>query len=271
LYNPFSGGTDFVELYNRSSKVVNLKQFYLAIRDDGNNLQQLSLISDDGMLLFSDDYVLLSVNSDKVWNYYYTQNKLGFYQMNSLPSYSNDAGVVVLIDTSAVLIDEFAYTDKMQFGLLTSTKGISLERIDPNRPASEKTNWHSAAENVGWATPGYQNSVFKQSPSYTDEIKVEPEAFSPDNDGYNDVLNLHYSFDKAGFTANVTIFDGAGRRIRRLVNNELFSESGIIQWDGLTDSRQKAPVGIYIIYIEVFDLEGTIKKFKKVCVVNARL
>jgi hypothetical protein len=270
LYNPLSGGTDFVELYNRSSKVVNLKQFYLASRDADYNVQQLRKITDDGLLLFPDDYVLLSVNSDKVLNYYYTQNRLAFYQMNSLPSYPNDAGVVVLIDSTGLLIDEFAYTDKMQFGLLISTKGVSLERIDPDRLASEKNNWHSAAENVSWATPGYKNSVYKQSLSFTDEIKVEPEAFSPDNDGYNDVLNLHYSFNKAGFTANVTIFDGAGRTVRRLVNNELLSESGIIQWDGLTDSQQKAPVGIYIIYFEVFDLEGTIKKFKKVCVVNAR-
>ncbi len=271
LYNPLSGGTDFVELYNRSSNVVNLKQFYLASRDDGNNLRQLSLITDDGMLIFPDDYVLLSVNNDKVLNYYYTQNRQGFYQMNALPSYPNDAGVVVLLDTTGLLIDEFAYTDKMQFGLLASTKGVSLERIDPNRSASDRTNWHSAAENVGWATPAYRNSVFSQTPPYKDEIMVEPEAFSPDNDGHNDVLNLHYAFDKPGFTAHVTIFDGAGRSVRRLVKSELLSQSGIISWDGLTDDRHKAPVGIYIIYIEVFDLEGTIHQFRKVCVVSARL
>lgn len=271
LYNPFSGGTDFVELYNRSSKVINLKQFYLASRDDENNIQQIRIITDDGTLLFPDDYVVLSVDQHKVLQYYYAPNFQAFYNLSSLPSYSNDAGVVVLMDTSAVLIDEFAYTDKMQFGLLTSTKGISLERIDPNRLASEKTNWHSAAENVGWATPGYRNSVFNQTQTYHDEIKLEPESFSPDNDGYNDILNLHYSFSKAGFMANIFIFDKVGRKIRTLVSNQLLSETGLMQWDGLTDNRQKAPVGIYIVYFELIDLDGTIRKFRKACVVSARL
>jgi hypothetical protein len=271
LYNPFSGGTDFVELYNRSSKVINLKQFYLASRDNAYNIQQVRNITDDGALLFPDDYVVLSVDKNKVRSHYYSPDVQAFYDMSSLPGYPNDAGVVVLIDTSAVLIDEFAYTDKMQFGLLSSTKGVSLERIDPNRPASEKTNWHSAAENVGWATPGYRNSVFKNTPDFSEQIQVEPEAFSPDNDGYNDMVNLHYSFTRAGFMANVLIFDKAGRKIRTLASNHLLAQSGIISWDGLTDKLQKAPVGIYIIYFELIDLDGTTKQFRKVCVVSARL
>lgn len=271
LYNPFSGGTDFVELYNRSSKVINLKQFYLASRDNAYNLQQVRNITDDGALLFPDDYMLLSADKNKVLSYYYSPDDQAFYDMSSLPGYPNDAGVVVLIDTSAVLIDEFSYTDKMQFGLLSSTKGVSLERIDPNRSASEKANWHSAAENVGWATPGYRNSVFKHIPDFSEQIKVEPEAFSPDNDGYNDMVNLHYSFTRAGFMANVLIFDKAGRKIRTLASNNLLSQSGIIPWDGLTDTQQKAPVGIYIIYFELIDLDGSLHQFRKVCVLSARL
>lgn len=269
LYNPTTGGSDFVELFNRSSKTINLKQCYLASYDEYQNLKQVKSITD--ALVFPGEFMVLSDNPVWIQHYYYTPNPLAFLTMESLPSYPDDAGSVVLIDTSGNIIDAFIYEDAMQFGLLQSTEGVSLERMNPERPTSENSNWHSAAEAVGWATPGYKNSMFQEAGSYEETISVEPESFSPDNDGYNDVVQFNYHFDTPGVVATVTIFDDKGRQIRRLVNNELLAESGVMVWDGLTDAQQKAPIGIYIVLFEVFDLEGAIRQYKKVCVVNARL
>ena len=35
-------------------------------------------------------------------------------------------------------------------------------------------------------------------------------------------------------------------------------------WDGLGDIRQSLPVGIYIVYADLFTLSGMKKQFKKV-------
>jgi hypothetical protein len=159
----------------------------------------------------------------------------------------------------------------MHFPLIKETEGVSLERIDFNRPSNDSTNWHSAAENVGFATPGYKNSQFAGSGSAGDgNLVIEPAIFSPDNDGFNDVLNISYAMP-AGYAANITIYDQHGRQIKRLAKNEVLGTSGIISWDGINDDNEKAPMGIYVIYFEAFNSSGEIIKTKKTAVLGIKL
>ena len=45
---------------------------------------------------------------------------------------------------------------------------------------------------------------------------------------------------------------------------------GVITWDGLDEKNQKAPVGIYVVFIEIFDLDGNVKQYKKSVVVATK-
>ena len=74
---------------------------------------------------------------------------------------------------------------------------MSLERVNPNRPSNERSNWHSAAASVGYATPAYKNSQYSDD-LYTDEITIEPAYFSPDNDGFQDLLDICFNFKNPG-------------------------------------------------------------------------
>ena len=145
-----------------------------------------------------------------------------------------------------------------------------MERIDFDRPTNESTNWHSAAESVGWATPGLENSQYYPGQLTSDVVSIEPEIFSPDNDGFDDILNINYTMANAGFVGSITIFDANGRLIRSLVQNELLAASGTISWDGLNNKREKARIGMYIVYFEVFDLDGNVSGVKKTCVVASK-
>ena len=62
----------------------------------------------------------------------------------------------------------------MQFGLLNITKGVSLERIDFNRPTQDRTNWHSAAEDIGFGTPAYKNSQYNDAGETDNTIEITP-------------------------------------------------------------------------------------------------
>ena len=159
----------------------------------------------------------------------------------------------------------------MHFGLLTITDGISLERIDFDRTTQDRTNWHSAAEAVGYGTPGYKNSQYSDAGETESAIEITPEIFSPDEDGVNDVVNINYHFDSPGFTANVTVYDSKGRIVKHLIQNELLGVKGTFSWDGINNDREKARIGIYIFYFEVFDLSGTVKHYKKTCVLAGKL
>jgi hypothetical protein len=46
---------------------------------------------------------------------------------------------------------------------------------------------------------------------------------------------------------------------------------GELSWDGLLQDNSKARIGIYLVYFEVFNLLGEVKKFKKTCVLAGRL
>ena len=168
------------------------------------------------------------------------------------------------------IIDEFAYNDEMHFPLLSSTEGVSLERISYERSASDQRNWHSAAEDAGFCTPGYENSQLVNTINPEIKIGVEPEIFTPDNDGREDFTNICYSFDQPGNVISIWIFDPMGRIIRQLASNLLVGTSGCVTWDGTDDQGQRARMGIYLVYVRLFDLEGKARQIKKSCVLSVK-
>jgi hypothetical protein len=190
--------------------------------------------------------------------------------MESLPTYSNEDGTVVLANIQGQAIDQFTYDHEMHLSIIDDEDGKSLERLDPNRITQDEGNWHTAAEQVGWATPGLKNSQFL-STSVVGDIQVTPELFSPDSDGIDDNLNIDYKFDKPGYVANVVIYDAQGRQIKELLNNELLATRGTYTWDGMNDNGEKALVGTYIILFRIFHSEdGNKSVFKKVCAIATK-
>ena len=162
------------------------------------------------------------------------------------------------------------YDEKWHFKLIDNREGVALERIDYNAPTQQPDNWHSAATNVGYGTPTYKNSQYKINDEIPGEITVTSEIVSPDNDGQDDFATIEYSFPSPGYVANITIFDAAGRVVRYLQRNALCGIKGIYRWDGLGEKNQKLPVGIYIIYTEVFNLDGKKRQFKNTIVMARR-
>ena len=135
-----------------------------------------------------------------------------------------------------------------------------MERIDYNAPTQQPDNWHSAATSVGYGTPTYKNSQYKINDGVQGDITVTPEIVSPDNDGIDDFATITYNFPSPGYVANITVFDANGRVVRYLQRNALCGITGNYRWDGLGEKNQKLPVGIYIIYTEVFNLSGKKKQ-----------
>ncbi|MCX7863057.1 MAG: lamin tail domain-containing protein [Bacteroidales bacterium] len=270
FYEP-TGGTDYVELYNKTSKIFNLKDLKLVTLD---SLQQISVIkplTNEGFYLFPNDYVVITKSLSKVMQFYTTPYPKKVLEMSDFPALKSTGDRLTFVNNSLQVIDDFQFSESMHFQLLNSFKGVALERIHPSLPTQEPKSWHSASQNVGFGTPTYQNSQFSMFQNFDGEITVEPEIFSPDLDGKDDILYIRYKFPEAGYVANAQIFDSKGRLIRKLVRNELCGIEGYFTWDGLSDAKTKAEIGMYIVYIEVFHLNGTTKSFKKPCVVGGYL
>ena len=187
-----------------------------------------------------------------VINDYPSNNNEAFIQTD-LPSFPNDSATVYILSPDSNIIDGFSYNDDMHFELINDPEGVSLEKIDPYGESSNVMLWHSASENSGWGTPGKMNSQNYNTEMRSSVFEVQTKVFSPDNDGVEDIALFNYNLSSPGFVGSVHIYDNLGRLIKRVLNNELLGNSGILSWDGTNELGQKAAVGIYMVYFEYFN------------------
>ena len=273
LSNPASGGARFVELYNRSEKVIDLQSFVLSNSDTAAGfLPNAKPLTSEGYLLFPGDYIVFTSSPEDLWNRFQPAFPEAITVMNGFPVFDDDTGTVILArKDNLAIIDRMQYDQDMHYPLLATREGVSLERSNPDMPSEDRFNWHSAAETAGFATPAFQNS-HRIVPDKTDlEIIIEPDIFSPDNDGYNDLLNIIIRDDVPDYAVNIAVYDARGRLVRQLVNNVLSGSEGVFVWDGMTTNRSKASLGFYVILIELTKPDGTVRKIKKTTILGGKL
>ncbi len=263
LFDPYTGGSDFVELYNHSEKILNIGDLII-VNDVAGSAPNHPIQRD--FLLFPMSYVVITSNPSGVTAFYDVPQE-NLLIDNSLPTLSPDLGNVTLLSGGNV-VDFFDFDESYHTELIDDGKGVSLERIDFDVFTNDRNHWHSAASNVGYATPGYKNSQTSESVENIDNevFTVNDDTFSPDNDGYKDFLRIDYATTSNGNIVNMKVFDAKGRIVKDLVENELLSTRGFYQWDGTNNEGGKARIGIYVIWIEMFDDSGAVSVEKKTCV-----
>jgi hypothetical protein len=260
LFNPRPTGVDFVELRNTSDKFINLRDWSLA-RNEDDQLVKYTIVNED-YLLRPNAHLLLTTDANIVRSEYLNAVKDNFLDMTNIPQMNDDEGNIAIIDNYGKLIDEFTYTADMHTPFVKDKEGVSLERIVAKSPTQNPENWKSASETVGFATPGYQNSMAVPGEGNDLTIKVEPEIFKPVN-GTPDFTQIYYNFNQGGLIGNVKIFDSYGRTVRAVANNALLGTSGFFRWDGDRDDGSKARVGNYMIWFEVFNSTGDVTTYRK--------
>lgn len=270
LFNPPSNGTDYVEIYNRSNKIIDLKQMYIATRNSAGVISSITQLSTESYQIFPQDFLVITESPVIIKAAYITLNPDAFITIGSMPSLSDASGDIIILNGQGNIVDELAYSENWHFKLIDNREGVALERIDYNVPTQLQDNWHSASTSSGYGTPTYKNSQYRINDNVQGEITVSPEIVSPDNDGQDDFATVNYSFPERGYVANITIFDASGRPARYLQKNALCGITGSFRWDGLGEKNQQLATGIYVVYAEVFNLQGKKKHFKIPIVVARR-
>jgi hypothetical protein len=267
LFNPFNGGVDFVEIVNVSSKAIGLQNWSLENQGGTNRI-----ITPDPFTLLPGGYLVLTSDPAIVVEQYPLSRPENFLRMDAgTPAFNNSSGSVILINNAQQTIDRLDYLESYHLSLLRSVKGVSLERISSTLPTNFSGNWTSAAQVVGFATPGYLNSQHVEEETSTGTFSLQNEVFSPDNDGFQDVLLINYKIGFPGAIATVQAYDRRGRLIRTIANNVVLATEGTLTWDGTTDDNSKARIGPHLIYVDLFDTTGRTETFKLACIVAGRL
>lgn len=264
LFNPPYFGSRYVELYNRSGQVFDMSDYLLASKDTvENHLITLQTISNGSYLLFPGDYLVLSADTSAVKRTFLTPDTDAFLELEGMPRMTNAEGIIVLANNSHQIIDKMHYNESMHLPMLTNVKGVALERIHPDRPTADRFNWHSASTSSGFGTPAYRNSQYANYHKADGfEFEIMPKVFAPDGSGSNDLLHIHYALEQPGYVANVRVYDSRGRMVRQIATAELIAISGVFTWDGTTDEGLKAAIGVYVIHLELFNKQGSVRNFK---------
>lgn len=271
--------TEYIELYNRSDYAISLEGIFLHdAPDEDNEIRPIEPVTTSHKWIPSREYFLIyaddqaeDFNDSRLAEYFEISDSSEKFKIRvdrSSLSLGSTEDAIYLSDSTGTAIDSVFYSEDWHNPNLFDTDGIALERIDPNGPSNDDSNWSSTTR-VNGGSPAEQNSIFQLSGSAPEKtgLSFSPNPFSPDNDGFEDNLFINYKLDESDYLLRVRIFDRYGRLVRYLANGTPAGYEGSLIWDGLTDDQKKNRVGIYIVLFEAFNsTNGRNKTFKETVV-----
>lgn len=255
LFNPKLGGGDYVEIINTSEKSVSLKNWEIANADENGVLKDKVPITSNNLIIKPQQILVFTEKADFLTDFYPKNDIQNTYIVSKLPSFVNTNGVVFLLNDKGIIFDKFVYDEQLHHPMIDNPDGVSLEKINYTILSESQSNWQSAAADVNFGTPGTSNSQGNAT-EVIQNFTIEPEVFTPNNDGFKDFTTLSYNFETSGNAASITIFNTTGMPVKQLIVNSLLSTNGSINWDGTDNSGNILPMGYYLILIDVFNPNG---------------
>ena len=143
MYAPTSPQPEWIEIYNRSSKTIDLKNYQIADAAD-----TIKIITQSTLLNPNEFFVIAKDSS--ILNFYNINSGI---RISSFPTLNNTDDKVILLDSLNRVIDSLRY-----FSNWGGSDNKSLERIDNNLSSTDSTNWKTSTNTFN-ATPGTFNSV----------------------------------------------------------------------------------------------------------------
>lgn len=264
LPDPYAGGSEYIELYNRSGQPLSLSALSIATRKSDGTLSTRYPLQPVGKRLEAKGYVLLTKEVEKVTSFYDIADPSALHQLK-LPVLANTSSTLVLFRTAdeTVVIDEVSYSSKWHAPSVKNRKGVALERIDPEAATQLPANWTSASATAGYGTPGYRNSQDKEASSGS-STGIEPPVWIEETGSYS----ISYLLDRPGYSCRAYVFNTSGQRVAEISNHQLLGTSGELIWSGIAGNGSPLHAGLYIFYAEIYHPEGAVKRFKKAFLVR---
>lgn len=124
LFNPRAGAPKFVEIYNASSKYLNLKDWKLANLNSSDEIANRRILFSEDKIIEPFSFVVFTTDVAKLKQEYPKGKENRFVGYSSLPSYPISAGNVILLNHDETLTEIFSYTEKMHHPLLKEKEGF---------------------------------------------------------------------------------------------------------------------------------------------------
>ncbi len=170
MHSPLSSEPEWVEIFNRSSKTINLMNYQIAdLVDTAKAVENEIIINPNQYFVFADDISFIEVNPT-----------VDNFIISSLPNLNNAGDKIILLDSLNRVIDSLQYTSAWG-----GTSGKSLERKEAEHSSLDSVNWGSANLIVG-GSPGKINSISQK----IYDIELAEINFSPEIPKYGEDIRI---------------------------------------------------------------------------------
>lgn len=209
---------EFVEVFNRSSKIINLSGWKFT---DGSSTAVLP-----NHLLQPNEYLIVTSTSSAAL-FLTAGSVIG---VSNFPTLNNSGDNLILKRNDDLIIDQASYTDSWYLDDDKKQGGYTLELIDPANPCGEQDNW-IASESANGGTPGAQNSVFANKPDLTGPQVIsaiptsDTELVIRFNEKVNDQLPVVTDFTITPTTSvsQISFMDASLKSLQLTLSNSLQS------------------------------------------------
>jgi hypothetical protein len=251
---------EWIELINTGDEPVSMQGWGIADLKDTCYIDTALIIQPGAFKIIASDTGM----ADK----YNIQNSI-ICTLKKLPSFNNSSETIYLLNPAGGWVEQVPYTIDWLEG--EEWRNPSLERISYNLDSRLARNWGPCTEASG-ATPGKQNSLFAPVSHKNLKMKIDPNPFSPDDDGFEDRTIISIASPAYAARMRLDIYDILGRKIRTIKDNSFTGSNIDVVWNGCDDKGRKVKIGIYIIFLQILDdRNGILKELKESVVVAGKL
>ncbi|MFQ6677858.1 MAG: lamin tail domain-containing protein [Fidelibacterota bacterium] len=236
---PDSTQTEFVELVSMDNLIMN--RWWIS--DNSLDKKEISfgeVEPETYQVVAADSLIIDHLNDGILWS----------IPKRGLPNLNNSADGIYLYDMTGIVIDSLIYSKS--WGI---TESRSLEKYRPEFVSSDSSRWAVSVSEFQM-TPGEINSVNYFELPNSGSAVFEPNPFSPDGDGFDDLLYIKYKLPFEYGLISVQVFDVIGRTIATLYWNTYTAQENVLTWDGRDKNDKPARIGMYIIKVKAADVSS---------------
>lgn len=269
LFNPRPGGVDWIELYNLSDKYINLRDWLLSNQPDNTSKKRFPL-AEETLLIGPYEFMVFTRDPVRLLVDFPTAQRDKIVLVREMPDMPDSKGYISVWSSDSSVMDEMNYEKDYHSQFLKNQDGVSLERLSPEKPADDPMNWLSASSQAGHGTPTFPNSQYRADPGTGPKFVIGPSIFSPDQDGFDDILHIEVLDTYPGTISNLYVFDLEGHVVNTLGRGLLLGNHEYFKWDGLNDNGVYASPGHYIILLEMYHPDEGVSRYKHKVAIGRR-
>ncbi len=266
MFNTLEGEEDFIEIVNTGNRVENLRAFQLLIETPLKPIQGFSLFEND-CYLYPNQYLCISKLGYSVAKKYHPSHLYLCRTIANFPNLPASEAILTLLHPMVKEpIDKMHFNEIQHMPLLTTFKGVSLEKNNPHSPSEIAAFWSSALQTSDFATPSQINSQMSQGQTHKKNHFFQLESSVVfQKPGEYPFVNIEFGFSKPGFIASVYLYSITGNLIAQLASNIQLPQNGKLPITLLTFKNLPLESENYLLHIDAFHPDTDI------CIQNLRI